>query len=560
MQPPPTDGEASKPAAPAPSPLSIDGVPLRSAEEVARFLSVPYGRMIYTLYKSPDKARYRGFEIPKRSGGMRLIQSPNGLLREMQEKLGPVLQAAYEAHPAAHGFIKTRSVVSNARLHVAQRLVLNIDLEDFFPNVNFGRVRGIFMAPPFSCAPAAASVLAQICTHRNGLPQGAPTSPALSNLASATLDRRLTRLAKENGLRYSRYADDITFSSNHSQFPPAVAIFTEDGKKGLAVRPGEALERAIAAAGFSINLRKVRLQPRHVRQAVTGLTVNAAPNVERKRIRRVRAMLHAWAKFGAEAAGAEHLLKYRGAHSPGEQSARAFRNALYGELAYIKMVRGQEDRIFLNLCAKVLELDPNPSRFIRQMVFGADDYDVFISHASEDKDEIARPIFEACGRAGLKAFLDEAHIGWGQSFTQKINSALGAARTVLVIVSSTSVSKDWPVLEVNTALQFEAAGQKKVVPVIVGKPDLSRLPLLSGKDGMVWSGDADAVATRLQAAVKGDAPRRPERGAAKPPARAAPPQPPPRAAGRPGRTAVPVTAPRGPRRGFWSWLFGARPR
>ncbi len=98
------------------------------------------------------------------------------------------------------------------------------------------------------------------------------------------------------------------------------------------------------------------------------------------------------------------------------------------------------------------------------MVFGADDYDVFISHASEDKEEIARPIFAACAQLGIKAFLDEAHIGWGQSFTHKINVALGAARTVLVIVSNSSVKKDWPVAEINTALALEISRRKKLFP------------------------------------------------------------------------------------------------
>ena len=232
------------------------------------------------------------------------------------------------------------------------------------------------------------------------------------------------------------------------------------------------------------------------------------------------------------------------------------------------MVRGQEDALFLNLCAQVLKLDPNPSRFIRQMVFGADDYDVFLSHASEDKDEVARPIFEACQKLGLKVFLDEAHIGWGQSFTQKINTALGSARTVLAIISPTSVAKDWPIVEVNTALSLEVSGQKKVVPLIVGKPDLSKLPLIKGKDAMTWNGDAMAVAKRLQAAVSGNAPRRP---AAMPPPRtsasrtALPPTDgrssataPKRSAPKPGPWQAPLAPKR--KRSFFELLFGRRKR
>lgn len=488
--------------------LLHEGRRIETAEDAAAFLEQQHGKMIYVLYRAPDDQRYTPFEIPKRSGGMRLIHSPKGLIREAQTKLAPYLLALYSAHPNAHGFIKERSILSNAKLHTGQRLVFNVDLADFFPSINFGRVRGLFMAPPFQMGPAAATVFAQLCTHRNGLPQGAPTSPALSNFIAADLDRRLTRLARENGARYSRYADDITFSCNHASMPPSLASFAQDGEE-LTVGVGEALQRAISASGFSINHAKVRLQKRHMRQSVTGLNVNERANVSRLRVRRLRAMLHAWEKFGIEKAATHHFLNHRGLQSLPKHPPRAYRDVVYGQLSFLKMVRGADDPIFLNFAAKVLHLDPNPSRFLRQMVFGADDFDVFISHASEDKDEIARPIFEACGKLGLKVFLDEAHIGWGQSFTQKINTALGSARTVLAIVSNTSVTKEWPVIEVNTALSLEVSGQKKVVPLLVGKPDLSRLPLIGGKDAMNWSGDAMAVARRLKAAVDGAAPRRP---------------------------------------------------
>jgi RNA-directed DNA polymerase len=154
--------------------------------------------------------------------------------------------------------------------------------------------------------------------------------------------------------------------------------------------------------------------------------------------------------------------------------------------------------LFLKYCARLIDLDPNPSRFIRQMVFGANDFDVFISHASEDKGTIARPIYNACVKIGVKAFLDEEHIAWGESFTKKINVALGSARTVLAIVSTHSVSKDWPLAEINTALSMEVSGHKSVLPLMVGKPNLQHLPLIRGKNHMVWSGDAMAVARRLK--------------------------------------------------------------
>lgn len=534
---------APPPSAPkpeAPPVILLRGKPLQTPFDVAAYFKVSHNHLMWSLYKAAPQSRYRTFEIPKRTGGMRLISAPNGLTRDLQEKLAPVLAAAYEAHPSAHGFLKARSVVSNAKEHLGQRLVLNIDLEDFFPTINFGRVRGLFMSRPFHMGPGAAAVMAQIVTHRNGLPQGAPTSPVLSNFIAATLDRRLTRLAKENRLRYTRYADDITFSTNQPVFPPAIAL--TDGATGKIV-PAETLERAIQAAGFAINRKKVRLQTRHQRQTVTGLVVNTKTNVQRDRIRKIRAMVHAWEKFGLPSAAHEHFSKYRAATAqPPADAARAFRNIVYGELSFVKMVRGREDPVFLKLCAKLIDLDPNPSKFIRQMVFGADDFDVFISHASEDKETIARPIFEACAKLKIKAFLDEAHIGWGEDFTKKINTALGAARTVLCVISQTAVTKEWPLAEINTALSMDVIGQKKVVPLIVGQPDLSKLPLLKARDHMPWRGDADVVAQALVKIVR-------------------PPKPPP-------TPAVPVVTPGSPaeakralqdadrkKRGGWLGLF-----
>lgn len=559
-----------------PSPLfMINGATLQSAADAAAFLGESHPNLMYNLYKAPETERYRTFEIPKRTGGMRLISAPRGLIRDCQARLAPLLLQVYDAHPSAHGFLPARSVTTNASEHLNQRLVLNIDLLDFFPTINFGRIRGLFMARPFFMGPAAAAVMAQVVTHRNGLPQGAPTSPVLSNFIAATLDRRLTRLAKENGLSYSRYADDITFSTNKNVFPPALALTEESGR----VIPGEALERAIAASGFAINPRKVRLQNQHQRQTVTGLVVNKAANVQRKRVRKIRAMIHAWEKFGLEAAGLEHFTKYRKAQSAGryrppDDLGRAFRNIVYGQLAFLKMVRGKEDPVFLKFCARLIDLDPNPSRFIRQMVFGAADFDVFISHASEDKDAIARPIYEALQKRGVKAFLDEAHIGWGENFTTKINTALGAARHVVCVISQNSVDKDWPLAEVNTALAMEVSGQKTTLPVIVGKPDLSKLPLIRSKKYLSWSNDAEAVAAEVQKLLQASqpAPRAaaqtsvPQTNASAPSGRKAAPATQTAAAPtekwKPGwREPIeppPPPKPKKKKRGLFGWLFGKK--
>jgi RNA-directed DNA polymerase len=538
-------------------PFRIDGKPLKSAHDVAAYFEARLGRMLWTLYKAPVSVRYRAFEIPKRTGGMRPIHAPHGMVRELQDKMKADLDRLYQPHPSAHGFIVAKSVASNAKPHVGKRWVLNVDLEDFFPTINFGRVRGLFMKPPFDMTPAAATVCAQIATFKNGLPQGAPTSPALSNLIAVPLDRALLRLARYQHVTYTRYADDITFSTDDMQFPAGLALREQLADGSYTVVAGDELSKAVAASGFRMNAKKVRLQGRGVRQSVTGLGVNVHVNVARERIRRLRAMLHAWDKFGLEAAGDEHFRRYRGRDmTKGPHDAgRAFRNIVYGHLSFVKMVRGTSNPVFLKLCSRVLELDPNPSKFVRQVVYGADDFEIFLSHASEDKAEIAQPIFEACTRAGLKAFLDQAHIGWGENFAKKINTALGSARTVLVIVSSSSVSKEWPLAEINTALAFEVEGKKRVIALLVGKPDLSKLPLIKAKNFMTWTGDPAPIVAALKGAVRPEPPAQHQLRVSVPTVLASRTQAAPTSAPNIG-SSVPTTDQSQRRRSFFNRLLG----
>jgi RNA-directed DNA polymerase len=506
---PPRAGEPAPGSAPKRTPArtalrKADGSPLLTAGDVAEFLGAGPSKLNYLLYKAPEDVRYRASEIPKKTGGVRQLYAPHPDLKAWQRTALKALTEFYEPHPDAHGFLKGRSIVSNAAIHIGQPLVLNIDLKDFFPSVHFGRVRGLFMSPPFEMGASAATVMAQLVTFKNQLPQGAPTSPILSGMAAAELDRRLSRLARRSRLKYSRYADDITLSGAQGSLPASLLAFERDANGKQTPIIGPQLAQEIIRAGFTVNPAKVRVQTRHQRQSVTGLTVNAKTNVARERVRRLRAMIHAWRKFGLEAAAAEHVAHYvRGAAGPIKTPARHFRAALSGELAFLKMVRGGADPAYLRFCADIAGLDPKPSKAIRRAAFGAADFDVFISHASEDKDAVARPIFEALEAIGVSVFFDENHINWGENYTAKINTALGAAKYVLAVITSTSVAKDWPVLEVNAALALEASGKKAVLPLVVGKPDLTKLPLLATKDVMFWDGDAARVARRLKETITG---------------------------------------------------------
>lgn len=185
--------------------------------------------------------------------------------------------------------------MTNALLHLNKKNVLNIDLKDFFDSFNFGRVRGFFIKNNhFKLDPHIATVIAQIACYENKLPQGSPCSPVITNLITHSLDIRLASLAKKYSCTYSRYADDITFSTRKSAFPRQI-MGQEEGQ----FINGKELKSDIERAGFSINDKKTRIQYKDSRQDVTGLIVNKKPNVKKEYWRTVKSQCHLLFQTGA---------------------------------------------------------------------------------------------------------------------------------------------------------------------------------------------------------------------------------------------------------------------
>lgn len=276
---------------------------LRSAKtlkDVAKILGFEARSLAYILYKMPDAAKYASFEVPKRNGGARQIKAPSDQLKLLQRRLANVLYICLEdiakegdkRRSFAHGFERQRSIITNASLHKRRRYVLNLDLEDFFPSFNFGRVRGFFIKDKhFALHEKAATIIAQIACHDNELPQGSPVSPIISNLIGHVLDVRLARLAKTHKCTYSRYADDITFSTNRKEFPSELAAPVPEMPSQWQL--GAKLLAKIENSGFRINGKKTRMQYRGSRQVVTGLLVNEKVNIRPEYYRTARAICHA---------------------------------------------------------------------------------------------------------------------------------------------------------------------------------------------------------------------------------------------------------------------------
>lgn len=269
--------------------------------DLAILLGVKPSSLTYTLYKLKPETQYNSFTIPKKNGGVRTILAPSDRLKSLQSSLSNLLldcideinkhnqETNSKFKPTlSHGFVRERSIITNAMMHLNKKHVLNIDLADFFDSFNFGRVRGFFIKnKQFELDPHIATVIAQIACYDNKLPQGSPCSPVITNLITHSLDIRLASLAKRYSCTYTRYADDITFSTREALFPRQ--IMREDSGEYIA---GKKLKSEIKRAGFSINEKKTRIQYKDSRQEVTGLVVNKKPNVKKDYWRVVKAQCH----------------------------------------------------------------------------------------------------------------------------------------------------------------------------------------------------------------------------------------------------------------------------
>ncbi|MDJ0568017.1 MAG: reverse transcriptase domain-containing protein [Pleurocapsa sp. MO_192.B19] len=328
---------------------------LKNRQDIANLLDITDYQLRYHLYISPIKYAYTEFLIPKKSGGNRLIIKPTTSLKIIQKKLNQVLTAVYRPKPSTHGFTRGKSIVTNAEKHLRQRYLLNIDIQDFFFSINFGRVRGLFLAKPYGCTKEVATVLAQICCYENQLPQGASTSPIISNMICSRLDSELQKLAKKHQCIYTRYADDITFSTSRFKFPPRLALFSIESD---AIVLGKELIKIIKDNGFKINESKTRLQSKYGHQEVTGITVNEKLNINRKYIRRIRAILHAWKKYGIEKTETEFWNKYDKKHRYYKDRA-SFESIIKSRIEFIGYVRGKDDLIYLKFLRQLADLSPH---------------------------------------------------------------------------------------------------------------------------------------------------------------------------------------------------------
>jgi len=406
--------------------------------------TVPFELKQLTRYANPklEGKRYAEFKIKKKSGSQRSIHAPVKGLKALQKTLACILQCVYEPHKAAMGFVREKSIVDNAKIHVGSNYVYNIDLKDFFPSIEQARVWKTLQLKPFNLNKASsvepqymkwedfkkeylkteeelvnfykgkgrmftntaygtiyvanffddkkdkyvlqgsaflktktgkslertlwlvnkipdtsrldiANIIASLCctemeverknengvwekVKRNVLPQGAPTSPVITNIVCQKLDFLLSAVAKRFGLKYSRYADDITFSSMHNVYKPDSDFLKE-------------LHRIIAEQNFYIKESKTRLQKNGYRKEVTGLLVNEKANVQQRYIKQLRMWLYYWERYGYERASGFFLQQYIADKGHVKNGKPDMVNVISGKLDYLKMVKGADNELYLKL-------------------------------------------------------------------------------------------------------------------------------------------------------------------------------------------------------------------
>lgn len=313
--------------------------PLGTLAEVAEWLGLAAGELDWLADRRSMERRvaderlrhYRYRWLTKRDGGIRLVEAPKELLKERQRRLLRDVLNGIPAHPAAHGFVPGRSALTHARTHAGRPVVVRLDLEAFFAAVSAGRVFGILRAAGYpepvavtltglmtNVVPRAVWRSAPRPAHpalldrhaRLGrrlatphLPQGAPTSPALANLARYGLDRRLRGLAERFEATYTRYADDLTFSGDRRLLPAMRTLL-------------RAADRIASEEGFRLDDAKTRVATSAQQQRVAGLVVNVRPNVAREEYDRLKAVLHDAALHGPAAANRSGRSDFR-AHLQG---------------------------------------------------------------------------------------------------------------------------------------------------------------------------------------------------------------------------------------------------
>ena len=319
----------------------MSAVPAELDSDAAYFAYLGVGTKERKFLEKHAFYRYAEIAIPKRRGGTRTLLVPERRLKFLQRKNHLLLSQLYSPRAPVHGFVAHRGAITNANAHQSRPYLLNIDLRNYFGTISRRRVLG--MLQRMGLKEEVALAVCSICVTRNQLPQGAPTSPILSNLIAYSLDRDLMRFAKEHRLRYTRYADDISLSS----YAPPASLFEQgvppSGKMAVE-QLSASLRSAFSSNGFEIAPEKIWFAGPKSRKEVTGLIVNEFTNLKRTFVRDLRAALHKVETMGGVAAEKDYQARYK--------TTASLEQVLRGRLEWIAQVRGRSFSAYRTLAKR----------------------------------------------------------------------------------------------------------------------------------------------------------------------------------------------------------------
>lgn len=326
-----------------------------TADQLAEAMAITLNELRFLCYTNEVSkvTHYQRFGIHKKTGGVRLISAPMPRLKRLQYWVLDNILQKIPLSNNAHGFVPLRSIVTNAQPHIGKMVVINMDLKDFFPTVGYPRIKGLFSNQGYG--EEVSTLLALICSEpetqtvemdgqryfihskQRFLPQGAPTSPAISNIICYRLDKRLQGLAKKYGFVYTRYADDLTFSS-------------QDIDKIMPLLNW--VKATVTEEGFVVHPEKTRIMHQGVRQEVTGIVVNDQLSVNRKHLKQFRALLF--------------QIKKDGYGNKKWGKGGSLLPTLKGYAHFVKMVNPSKGQQFLTQIQEIIQLHGYPNETSKQ--------------------------------------------------------------------------------------------------------------------------------------------------------------------------------------------------
>ncbi len=379
----------------------LDKLNLPYFENIVEFSTIinkPISELRFLAFqRSVSKVnQYHNYYVPKKSGGKRLISAPKPKLKATQNWIKANILDKIEANSTVHGFVKERSILTNAEPHQNKNLVISLDLKDFFPSISYKRVKGLFLK--FGYSEQLSTLFALLTTHNETdklsvdgevyyaqkvdketgktnrfLPQGSPASPAITTLIAYKMDKRLEGLAKKMGFTYTRYADDLTFSSDLDLKKDAKSTDKIIGSLLYFVK------KVVNSEGFEVHPDKTHIMRKGNQQKVTGIIVNEnADNklgIDRKTIRKFRAFLHQTSKTGWKIDKYAKDKKW-GIHSDPKQAALGF-------ASFIKMVDTKKGEKFIEQINSI----PNAENYVENAVL-ENPTRAFVSEEKNDKQAI----------------------------------------------------------------------------------------------------------------------------------------------------------------------------